>query len=244
MGLGIVLLFWAVVGGILGVAGAAVFGGAAALLTRGVQVGRKRAILLSALFPFICLGWAGGVFVFQAIVNTGFLQRDIGIGDASTCPLPNGYALLLIDVTDYGTVFNPRTQSLDAGVADAEDSVAGVTKLQLAGPYMLGSANEHIFDDQFTRTKHLDTYFILDTKKGRHTTFASMDALRVAAEGLGIQPRLEPIFDVYLRYRFTWFDAFSAALLLIPPFIAGVLGLWLVLRMSGRRRLTAARPSE
>src|SRR5262249_25768990 len=109
MGIGMVLLAWAVVGTVLaGIAGV-VFGATTAFVTKGVQ-GRRKVILISALFPFACLVWAAIVFVFQAVINEGLLHRDAGAGDAWECPLPNGYAILMIDTTDHGWVYNPKTQ--------------------------------------------------------------------------------------------------------------------------------------
>lgn len=68
------------------------------------------------------------VFGFQAIVNEIVLHRDPGLGDTWHCPLPNGYALLMIDVMDHGWVYNPKTQPGDS-VTEREDSVAGVRKV-------------------------------------------------------------------------------------------------------------------
>src|SRR5579864_2883925 len=110
MGIGFVLLFWVIVGGILSVTGSAVLWKAAESFTRGGVNGRRRAILAAGAFPFVCFGWAVLIFIFQAIVNEGWLHRDVGIGDTWTCPLPNGYALLMIDDTDHGIVYNPKTQ--------------------------------------------------------------------------------------------------------------------------------------
>src|ERR1700741_4352133 len=97
MGIGIVLLFWATIGAVFAGIGAAILGCAAAYLTRGVENGRRRLILTASLFPFLCLGWAAGVFAFQAVLNENALHRDAGLGDSWRCPLPNGYAVLMID---------------------------------------------------------------------------------------------------------------------------------------------------
>jgi choline-glycine betaine transporter len=75
MGIGIVLIAWAVVGTILATVGAAVTGGAAAFLTRGVQHVRRTAILVATAFPFACLVWGGAVFGVQAVVNETALHR-------------------------------------------------------------------------------------------------------------------------------------------------------------------------
>jgi len=139
MGIGFVLLIWSLVGAILAGIGALVFGGAATFFTRGAEQGRRRRVILAvALFPFACLIWAGAVFVFQAVINEAVLHRDAGIGDTWTCPLPDGYALLMVDVSDQGVVYNPKTQTASNGVTDQDDALDGVRALQLAGPYILG----------------------------------------------------------------------------------------------------------
>jgi len=42
------------------------------------------------------------VFIFQGFINANFFHRDIGLGGSWYCPLPNGYSLLMTDVTDHG----------------------------------------------------------------------------------------------------------------------------------------------
>ncbi len=141
MGIGFVLAFWAVVGTI-GCGVAAVFLAAVATqFTRHLGKVGNKAVLACALFPFACLGWAGAVFVFQALINEEGLRRDPGLGDAWRCPLPNGYALLMIDDTDQGCVYNPKTQMGNGGVGEQEDAVFGVHVLQVAGRYILGGSD-------------------------------------------------------------------------------------------------------
>src|SRR5271157_5520257 len=159
MGIGIVLLLWAVVGTFLAGLGMLVLGGAAAFFTRGVTAGRWKAILVVSLFPFACLAWAGALFGFQAIVNEGVLQRDPGLGDAWHCPLPNGYALLMIDLTDQGWVYNPKTQP-GGGVGEQEDAVAGVRIVQVAGRYILGGSDSQAFQYSGQERTQVDSYFL------------------------------------------------------------------------------------
>ena len=137
MGLGFVLLFWAVAGTVAAAAGAATLGITAELLTRGVANGRRKVIIAACLFPFVCLGWGGAVFVFQAAVNEALLHRDLGLGDTWHAPLPNGYQIMMIDVTDQGWVYNPKTQPA-SGVGEREDAVAGAGCPD-CGPLHLGS---------------------------------------------------------------------------------------------------------
>jgi hypothetical protein len=94
-----VLLAAAVVGTVLASIGGFILGSATAWFTKGVASRRRRTAILAAVaFPFACLAWGGLVFAFQAIINTTVLHRDVGVGDAWECPLPNGYALLMNDV--------------------------------------------------------------------------------------------------------------------------------------------------
>lgn len=241
MGIGFVLLIWAVIGTLLSAIGAAVLGGAAAYLTRGAQHGRKRLILIASLFPIMCLGWAGVNFVFQAIVNETVLHRDPGLGDTWNCPLPNGYALLMIDTTDQGWVYNPKTQS-DDSVSDQEDAVGGVRALQVAGRYILGGADTRSFQQQEKQSEQIDTYFLLDTQIGKQVRFPDYTALRAKAQQLGISTKLEPIDSVYSRYRFTWFDIFAGSLFVVPVLTSALLLLLWTIRIRKSRELFSAPP--
>jgi hypothetical protein len=165
VGLGIVLIFWIIIGAAIASVGALTLGGATAFFTRNVPRGRRRSVLAAILFPFVCLAWGGFIFVVQGVVNETLLDRDLGIGDTWHCPLPNGYAILMIDLTDQGWVYNPRTQPLGI-VGDQSDSVSGVKKLQVAGRYILGASTKQRFED-------LRTYFIPTTSSAsQHTNSA------------------------------------------------------------------------
>lgn len=182
-----------------------------------------------------CLIWAGAVFAFQAFINEAVLHRDAGIGDTWTCPLPNGYALLMIDVSDQGAVYNPRTQTASDGVTDQDDALDGVRTLQLVGPYILGGRDRHSFNHQWSDTTYIDSYFLLDTRVGKHSNFPTYDQLRGAAQKLGIALHLEPISTVYSRYRFTRFDIVALFLLCVPPLVCAFLLVRRVLRLRRTR---------
>jgi hypothetical protein len=230
MGIGFVLLIWAVVGvGVAGI-GALVLGGTAAYFTRGVEHGRKQLILVASLFPLICLAWAGVVFAFQAAINEMVFHRDAGLGDTWNCPLPNGYALLMIDTTDQGFVYNPKTQPENA-VAEQEDAVAGVRVLQVAGRYILGGSDSRSFQRSENQSEQIDSYFLLDTQIGKQTRLPSYEALRAKVRELGITANLERISSVYYRYRFTWFEVFAGLLLLLPPLVSALVLLRWTLRL-------------
>lgn len=238
MGIGIVLIFWAVAGTILAGTGALVFGGATTFLTRRAE-NRKPVVITAIVFPFACLGWAAALFIFQAIVNGSLLHRDMGLGDSWECPLPNGYAIMMIDVTDNGWVYNPKTQS-GGGVGEAEDAVAGVRKVQIAGRYILGASDSHWFGSDNEASTHTDLYFLLDTRTGKRNNFTNPQELARAASQLGISLKLENIDAVYSRYRFTWFDVLVGLLLVVPLAVYFVL---LVRRIVRLRRTRSLAPS-
>jgi hypothetical protein len=236
MGIGFVLFFWAIAGLIVVSAGGAVLGGLATMLTRGIQKSRKRAVILVATFPFVCLGWAGFLFIFQAVVNAALLRRDPGLGDTWHCPLQNGYAITMIDVTDQGWVYNTKTQPGDT-LTEREDAVAGVRQLQVAGRYILGASDTHWFAALGKESFDTDLYFILDTQTDRRSNFQKLEDLTVAASKLGIQIQLETIGSVYSERRFTWFD-WAVGILLVLPLAAYfvILAKWVV-------KLRRTRPS-
>ena len=245
MGIGIVLLFWAILGSVLAAFGLLIFGGTTAYVTRGVKEGRRRAIFLARIFPFLCIGWAGAVFFFQAVVNDVALHRDPGLGDDWHCPLPNGYGLMMIDVTDYGWVYNPKTQEAGGGVGEQNDAIFGVRIVQVSGRYIFGGIDSKIPNEEDvlkTDNDHVDSYFFIDTQTGERSDFTAYDDLRDTALKLGIQPNLQPIDDVYRRYRFTAFDVFAASLLFVPPILAIAFFLKWILKLR-RTRENVSQPA-
>ncbi len=235
MGIGIVLLIWALVGAIVAGVGAIVLGGATALLTRGVKHGRWKVILATSAFPFLCLAWAGIVFFSQAVVNESVFHRDAGLGDTWKCPLPNGYALLMIDETEQGWVYNPKTQPW-GGVGEQDDSLSGVRVLQLSGPYIFGGLDSHAY--QFaSKDDYIESYFLLDTKTGKHENFPTYQALQGKAQQLGITLNLERISVVYSRYRYTWFESLLAFVFCAPPLLFGWLLVKWIIRLRKSRGL-------
>jgi hypothetical protein len=219
MGLGIVLIVWAVVGIVLASLAALALGGLAAFLTSDVQRSRNRVIGAAILLPYACLAWAGFLFIVQGVVNEGFLHRDVGLGDTSHCPLPNGYQILFIDVTDNGWVYNPRTQAADS-IVERQDSIPGVRQLEVEGRFILMAADSKAWTKFAPDNTDVDSYILLDTQTDNRTNFEDYNSFRAAALEMGIEPRLEPIFTVYRRYRFSWFDVLIVVLLCGPPLAA------------------------
>ena len=127
----------------------------------------------------------------------------------------------------------PKTQPGPA-VGEAEVAVSGIQQLQLSGGYVLGDRNDAWGEGN---PGQKISYFILDTSKGAHASFASKKNFDEAAAKLGVTTiLLEPIYVVYGRYRGTWFDTFAGFLFLVPPLV-GFVGLvvWVMrVRKHGR----------
>lgn len=239
MGIVLVLVLWAVAGLILAALGAAGCGCITALLIRRATRGRRRVIIAASVFPFACLIWAGAVFGFQAIVNEGVLNRDLGMGDTWHAPLPNGYQIMMIDVSDQGWVYNPKTQR-SSGVMEQEDAVSGVRFLQVTPHHILGAVDSKAFDHLGSESDQVDRYFILDTLHGKRVNFKDRGSFEQRVRGFGFEPKLESINSIYSRFRFSWFDVFAGLLLLIPPIGGAILLLVWIVRLRRTRDFAAA----
>jgi hypothetical protein len=244
MGIGLALVSWAVKGTILASAIAVLAGLLTARCVPHGRPRRTRLILWICAFPFVTLTWALALFVFQAYVNETVFYRDPRVGHIWQAPLPNGYAVLMIDEHHDGTVFNPKTHFSDSANSeihpDGADAVSGVRVLQIAGNKILGGAGPIGQYSSPAARERVDSYFLLDTAAHTRADFANYDALTQASQPFGVAPKLEPIYRVYKRYRYTWFDALVAALFLLP-----VLGVaFILLRRVSRLRESAPLPVE
>lgn len=233
-----VLLAAAIVGTTMAAVTGSAFGIATFFLTRHATSGRWLVLIAACVFPFAGLVWGGVVFGFQALVNENVFHRDAGLGDSWRCPLPNGYSILMIDQTENGWVYNPRTQPGGA-VGEEQDAVSGIQQLQLVGPYVLGNRNDAWGEAGSDKSKTKVSYFILDSNEGTHVSFASEQDFEEAAAKLGVTTiQLEPIDVVYGRYRGTWFDTFAGFLFFVPPLIGSIgLVVW-VMRVRKRGRIS------
>src|SRR5215475_15268258 len=111
MGIGLSLVTWCVKGTLIATALAVIAGTLTAIAVPRGRAGRTRSVLWACIYPFAAFCWLVAVFVFQAYVNEAVLYRDAGAGFGRTwqTPLPNSYAILLLDEHHDGTVFNPAT---------------------------------------------------------------------------------------------------------------------------------------
>lgn len=222
MGLAVVLMFYAVALTVVATVGAVVLGACAFFLTRNSGK-TKRTVIVAALFPYVCVGFAGAWFVAYAITNYEVFHRDPGLGDTWETPLPNGYALMMIDTTDQGTVYNPKTQGGADSVVGRSDTEFGVRQLQVSKNLIFGARDSGYFGRIGQESKAVDTYFVLDTGDGQVAEFKSLDELRKRAAGEGVALNLRPFESVFGDYRTTWFDYFAGAIQLLVPIVGFVL---------------------
>lgn len=222
MGLAFVLIFYAIALTVAASFAAVVLGTTAHLLTRRSGRKRKIAVLASVVFPFACVAYAGAWFAAYAVINDAFFHRDPGLGDSWATPLPNGYALLMIDTTGQGTVYNPKTQPIQGSVSSSYDAVFGVRQLQVSGNLIFGARDTGYFGRIGQGSNVVDSYFELNTKTGFHEEFTSLAALRQRAASEGVSLNLHKFYSVYLDYRMTWFDYSAGLILLLVPLIAFV----------------------
>lgn len=216
MGIGIVLLFWAIAGCFLAAVAAVGLSGLTGYLTRGKE-GSGKIVTATLTYPFISLAWVAATFFISAVVNVGFLDRDPGIGDSWDCPLPNGYHLLAIDDPDYGVVYNPKTQQTSHVVADKEDAISGVRMVQVSGRFIFGGIDNDAFASSAAGNPHIDSYFVLDTATNKKLEVKAYESLVTEAEKRGIKLELKRFSRVYWRYYFSWFDVMAGLLSLGPP---------------------------
>lgn len=237
MGIGCVLLVWVLAGMVIAAIGAFILAFATRRLTKDAVGPRKRAIVFAFIFPFFCLVWTGAVFAFQAYINESFLDRDAGIGDTWHCPLPNGYAITMIDVSDYGWVENERLYPHRAMHVEGEGIIGGVRLLQVSGAYILGAADSN-WSSRVTDRKgdsNVSFYFMIDTQAGHRSDFPTRDELGLAASKAALSVDLKPIKSVYIKYRYTWFDLVALILEIVPIVIFAVLLGKLILKLRRTR---------
>ncbi len=240
MGIGVVLIFYFIVLTVIASLGAVGLAALTYFLIRQSEHWR-RAVLAAALFPFVCEAFAGGWFIAYAFINYEVFNRDPMLGDTWQTPLPNGYALMMIDTTDQGTIYNPKTQSGDGSIVGRDDAVFGVRQLQVSKGLIWGARDSGYFSRIGQESKSVDAYFELDTAHHTHTEFKSLDQLQQEAASKGIRLQLREFQSVFGDFRYTWFDYCAFILLLLFPtagFVTLATWIWRI-----RRRLsTAASP--
>jgi len=134
----------------------------------------------------------------------------------------------MIDTTDHGWVYNPKSQPKGIVASGQEDTVDNARLTQIAGRYILGATDSLADDDPGMKSDRVDGYFLLDTQLGKRTTVQNREELQGAARALGIDLNLERIDRTYSRYRFTWFDKLADIVLIVPPIVLlALIALWI-----------------
>lgn len=229
-----VILFWAVVGSVLGALASAVLVAIVSGLTRRAIAGRKRAMVTAAVLPF-----AGLAYMFVCVIIFSVWSsargRDWGWGDTWDIPILGTYHLMMIDVTDRGTVYDksdPRVahgSSVGGGPND-QDAIFGVRRLELRPPYIIGAAATESFTS-FEEKPAETIFFRMDTRNRTRIDKASLNEL----EQITGKTNLKPVDAVYSSLRYSKVD-------LIPLFVFSILPIatiWYLLRALLRMRATA-----
>ncbi|MBM3759356.1 MAG: hypothetical protein FJW36_03820 [Acidobacteria bacterium] len=214
MGAGFVLGFWLLIGGFLATISGAFLAAITAFRYRHDPARRKSRALGAAAYPFACMAVLATLFVFQAIINVGFLNRDIGIGDEWHTPLPGGYTVTLIDDINIGFLSDLKANKEFSKQAQV---IHDIRLLQLAQDHIFGAidskAREHFGSD----SQSVDRYFILDTRTRKRLDYYDRADFEQNVRKLGSQPNLEQIYVVFSKARFTWFDTVMLVLYLFSP---------------------------
>ena len=181
---------------------------------------RKRVTFAVVAFPFACIAFAGAWFLAYMLISEAVFHRDPSLGDTWATPLRNGYALMMIDTTDQGTVYDPRTQSGSGVVAQQDDAVFGVRLLQVSNKLIFGARDSKYFERSGTESKAVDNFFELDTVRKSRVEFKSLAELSECASRGGVPLKLRDFATVFGDYRPAWFDSAAFVILLLVPSVS------------------------
>jgi len=213
VGIGVVLLFWALL-----------FGGAAVVCAMVLGLwswwNHRRAFgrpgifkaVAAAVLPFLLLGYAGAAFAGYAIWCEAVRGVDPGIGDGWQVPVGNDHYFCMIDVPDDGYLLK--------GGCSGAPIVHGITELAAAGDRMVGNSES-------------SGPFVLDTRTGELQTFASVDA---ALARITPPPILQRAGDFYDSRRWGRAHAIAAVVIAVPAIVVAIFWyLWFIHPRPGRR---------
>jgi hypothetical protein len=151
-----VLFFWSVVGAFLSVLGGFLLAGLVALLTRGIETGRNRALLWAGILPAM-----GCAYLFLCVIAfsiwSSVRDRDWGWGDTWDTPILGSYHLMMIDSTDNATVYDRADSRVynDGAVSGRPGQpgvVFGVRRLEVRSPFLLGTASPEKFEQDINKS--------------------------------------------------------------------------------------------
>jgi hypothetical protein len=126
---------------------------------------------------------------------------------------------MMIDTTDQGTVYNPKTQPGGDLVVGRDDAVFGVRQLQVSNELIFGARDSGYFGRMGQESNFVDSYFELDTNRNTQLQFKSLDDLRKQATSQGVTLQLREFASVFRSYRTTWFDYLAVLVLFGMPLV-------------------------
>jgi hypothetical protein len=227
MGIAVVLIVYFVVLSVAAAICCAILVATTRWYLRDAPRERRKLMAYAGVLPFVCVAYAGVCFIAYAVINDTVFHRDPMLGDGWSTPIGHGYAIDMIDVTDQGTVH--PVDGPDGGL-NSPERVSGVRRMQVAGPFILGTEDRNWFANLGKDVKDESNFFVIDTRTRARREFASESELAAYASQNGASLALKPIADVYDQYRFTWFDALAGVALLLLPMLAFCWLVWLVAR--------------
>jgi hypothetical protein len=202
-----------------------------ALLTRGVERGRGGFLVVTVLFPFLCVAWMGAAYVGHGFVNVLIFDRSVAGADEIDFPLPNGYALSFAQGTrEVAALYRPK--GWPRWRNGKQEGIPDVRLLQMANGYMLGGRGRRLVEAPEADDRIVESYFLLETGSGRKREFATLAELEQAAGELGLRTQLQAAGTLAAAYGRTWFDGVLPLLMLLPVGLAG----FGMLRWMGRLR--------
>lgn len=162
----------------------------------------------------------------------------MGWGDSWDTPILGDYHLMMIDVTDQGTVYNRADRTVYRGDSVSwspgqQDVIAGVRRLEVRPPFLFGTANPETRMGDSEKSPET-VFFALDTRSGARTDEPTLAGLEAEAQRSGGPLKLESVNVVYGRYRYEKVDLIPVVLFALPLLTA----LFLLARALFRLRAT------
>jgi hypothetical protein len=189
--------------------------------------------LFSLALPWLVLAVESVGFAGYAAINVTLLHRDLGIGDGFSAPLPNGYEMEAIDVTDRGWILDPVAAKDEEGINNTAHSIGPVRQFQIDGEAISGMAQE---DPMAGQSPNAPQYFVIDTSTAQRWIAPSQKAWVSELNRRGLMPHLSSFDDQYAKHRFGWFDWLAYGIGACVPVLAAALWIWLI--VLARRRVT------
>ena len=128
---------------------------------------RKSKLTLAFLSPGLAIAILIGCSIVTMIVTSFICDVDLGIGDAWSAPLPNGYKITSIDMPGNGSIQKWEDHSL---------TNVNVNQLQVIGDTIIGKYDKN-------------DYFLIDTRTDSISHYYNIESLQTRLNG----PKIELI---------------------------------------------------